>query len=98
MSDMKCPFCQRELDYLAEDIYGSRVCPNCRCLGWVLHGNDSMWEELITTRKALDKAKNGLRELKDIIACPPDISYETCVSMYADGILQEIIALEQKDK
>lgn len=53
--------------------------------------------ELERTRKALDKAKNGLRELKDIIACPPDISYETCVSMYADGILQEITELEQKD-
>ena len=54
--------------------------------------------ELERTRKALDKAKNGLKELKDIIACPPDISYETGVSMYADGVLQEITALEQKDK
>lgn len=54
-------------------------------------------EELIRTRKALDKAKNGLKELKDIIACPPDISYETCVSMYAGGVLQEITTLEQKE-
>ena len=54
--------------------------------------------ELERTRKALDKAKNGLKELKDIIACPPDVSYETGVSMYADGVLQEITALEQKDK
>lgn len=53
--------------------------------------------ELERTHKALDKAKNGLKELKDIIACPPDISYETGVSMYADGVLQEIITLEQKD-
>lgn len=53
--------------------------------------------ELDRTRKALEKAKKGLQELKDIIACPPDISYETCVSMYADGVLQEITALEQKD-
>lgn len=49
------------------------------------------------TRKVLDKAKNGLKELKDVIACPPDISYETCVSMYADGVLQEITTLEQKN-
>lgn len=53
--------------------------------------------ELDRTRKALDKAKKGLKELKDIIACPPDISYETGVSMYADGVLQEITALEQKE-
>lgn len=53
--------------------------------------------ELDRTRKALDKAKKALRELKDVIACPPDISYETGVSMYADGSLQEITALEQKD-
>lgn len=60
--------------------------------------NSDLKDELERTRKALDKAKNGLKELKDIIACPPDISYETCVSMYADGVLQEITALEQKDK
>ena len=59
---MKCPFCQQELDYLAEDIYGSRVRPNCHCLGWVLHGNDSKWEELTTTRKALDLAIGALKE------------------------------------
>jgi predicted translin family RNA/ssDNA-binding protein len=53
--------------------------------------------KLDRTHKALNKAKNGLKELKDIIACPPDISYETCVSMYADGVLQEITTLEQKE-
>ena len=50
-------------------------------------------QELERTREALDVAKRALRELKDIIACPPDISYETGVSMYADGALQEITAL-----
>ena len=54
-------------------------------------------KELERTRKALDVAKKALQELKDIIACPPDISYETGVSMYADGALQEITALEQKE-
>lgn len=53
--------------------------------------------ELGCTHKALDKAKKALQELKDVIACPPDISYETCVSMYADGALQEITTLEQKN-
>lgn len=59
--------------------------------------SENVQDELERTHKALDKAKNGLKELKDIIACPPDVSYETCVSMYADGVLQEITALEQKD-
>ncbi len=59
--------------------------------------DEDIAKELIRTRKALEKAKKGLKELKDIIACPPDISYETGVSMYADGVLQEITALEQKD-
>ena len=64
MTGLKCPFCQQELDYLAEDIYGSRVCPNCHCLGWVLHGNDSMWEELERTKKKLDIAVDALKELR----------------------------------
>lgn len=53
--------------------------------------------DLERTRKALDKAKNGLEELKDIIACPPNVSYETGVSMYADGVLQEITVLEKSE-
>ena len=87
MSDMKCPFCKQELRPLA--------------IGWCcdcgLYADKELWQELMRTRKALDKAKNGLKELKDIIACPPDVSYETGVSMYADGVLQEITALEQKE-
>lgn len=83
-----CPFCQQELRPLA--------------IGWCcdcgLCADKELWQRLIRTRKALDLAKNGLKELKDIIACPPDVSYETGVSMYADGVLQEITALEQKDK
>lgn len=92
----KCPICGKDL---IEIEFGKRwffACDNskCRCKGVASY---VVWEHIDRTRKALDKAKNGLKELKDIIACPPDISYETCVSMYADGVLQEITALEQKD-
>ena len=53
---------------------------------------------LLTLAKRCEKMwRKEMNEVKDIIACPPDISYETCVSMYADGVLQEITALEQKD-
>ena len=103
MSNMKCPFCQQELQPVSNfDNQDKRCvwyCPKCATNKrlWVM-ANERVWQELIRTRKALDKAKNGLKELKDIIACPPDVSYETCVSMYADGVLQEITALEQKDK
>lgn len=91
MNDMKCPFCQQKL------VYDSGIEQWC-CDKCYLSGGYKLWKVLINTRKALDKAKNGLKELKDVIACPPDISYETGVSMYADGVLQEITALEQKDK
>lgn len=96
MSELKCPFCQQELDYLAEDIYGSRVCPNCHCLGWVLHGNDSMWEELITTRKALEIAVDALNTIKgkhDPLCAVYHIDEKT-----AYDALEQITALEQKDK
>jgi hypothetical protein len=99
MGDIKCPFCQQELESvlqlagaggLVEEAY--LLCSKCN-----IRGERKLWQELARTRKALDVAKNGLKELKDIIACPPDVSYETGVSMYADGVLQEITALEQKD-
>ena len=88
-----------EFHALQEQICNLQDC----CSDWEKHALDykakniALSGELERTRKALDKAKNGLKELKDIIACPPDISYETCVSMYADGVLQEITALEQDD-
>ena len=96
---MNCPFCNSELIRDCYDDCGMLECHNPKCQHYYdsFIGREELWQELIRTRKALDKAKNGLKELKDIIACPPDISYETCVSMYADGVLQEITALEQKE-
>lgn len=107
MSELKCPYCNKTLhcgatlksdEYLI-DLY---QCANSECESTeFLVGCKEFWDilgQLIRTRKALDKAKNGLKELKDIIACPPDVSYETGVSMYADGVLQEITALEQKEE
>lgn len=67
-------------------------------LAFLSKENSDLKAELERTRKALDVAKHALQELKDVIACPPDISYETGVSIYADGALQQMTALEQKDK
>ena len=97
---IKCPICGEILQKYGEvdpDAGTSTILgANCRKCG-IKDSDIKLWQELIRTRKALDKAKNGLKELKDIIACPPNVSYETGVSMYADGVLQEITALEQKD-
>lgn len=58
MSDMKCPFCKQELEYLAEDIYGNMYCPDCRDKnGFTYKASESIWQELIRTHKALDKAE-----------------------------------------
>lgn len=65
MTDMKCPFCQQELDYLAEDIYGGMYCPNCK--NHDLFGNKKMWQELIRTRKALDVAVKALEDLDKVL-------------------------------
>ena len=61
MSDMKCPFCQQELSEFA----GTVDCVNIDCIktrGW--YGNKKLWQELITTRKALDLA---ITELKNVV-------------------------------
>lgn len=59
----------------------------------------SNWQELIRTRKALGIAQKALQELKEVIACPPDMLYVDCVSMYADDALQEITtALERRTR
>lgn len=88
-NNLKCPLCGEKIEHIKD---GWCNCKN-RCTG---SGSISLWQELIRTRKALDVAKKALQELKDVIACPPDVSYETGVSMYADGELQEIATVEQK--
>lgn len=52
MNNMKCPFCQQELQ---EDIGydGDYSCPNCT---EPYFGSPELWQELIRTRKALDVA------------------------------------------
>lgn len=97
MSNMKCPFCGGILEQSSIFNLSSYVCTNSTCKGCFMTATKDMWQEFIHTRKALDVAKKGLQEFKGVIACPPDISYETCVSMYADGVLQEITTAEQKD-
>ena len=64
MSDMKCPFCQQELTEFA----GTVDCVNIDCIktrGW--YGNKKLWQELITTRKALDIAIGALKNAAEYL-------------------------------
>jgi len=59
MSNMKCPFCQHELEIGGVDGI-LRGCPKCRNLG-----TEMLWQELIYARKALDIAKDTLHWYDD---------------------------------
>ena len=94
MSNMKCPFCQQELDYLAEDIYGGMCCVNCEKHD--LFGNEEMWQELIRTRKALDVAVDALKWIDETYNL--GMGYEAAIMEKCELALEQITALEQKDK
>ena len=87
MSYMKCPFCQQELD---RDLKGECGCINEQCQKSVfMFGSEELWQELIRTRKALEKAKWWLKEIVESHRCTPIST--------AEMALKEITALEQKD-
>ena len=55
MTDMKCPFCQQELD---RDLKGECGCINEQCQKSVfMFGSEELWQEFIRTRKALEIIK-----------------------------------------
>ena len=63
MSDMKCPFCNSELDM---DMCGECGCPNEQCQKSVfMFGSEELWQELIRTRKALDVAVDALNRIDE---------------------------------
>lgn len=97
MSELKCPFCQQELDYLAEDIYGNMYCPNCRDKnGFTYKASESIWQELIRTRKALDVAKDTFNWIDETYRTGQEMEAEIWGKVQLAA--QEITALEQKDK
>lgn len=99
MSDMKCPFCGRELE--EKIVFRGRVfmsCdnPNCIISDW---GGCSkqIITELIRTRKALGIAVDALK----VYANPENWDCEHFYSLdtydIAGDALEQITALEQKD-
>jgi hypothetical protein len=96
MSDMKCPFCGREL---SEYDHFDRllVCFNPQCEAVFTKkdflGNKNLWQELIRTRKALDVALDWLGQVATPEKCDDDLCRE-----FTKRKLAEIkTALEQKD-
>ncbi len=96
MSDMKCPFCQQELDYLeldylGEDMYG------CRKHNY-LFGNEKLWQELIRTRKMLKIAVGAIETIKyskksDAI----NLRHKANKALIEIWKIKDQTALEQKD-
>lgn len=101
-NNLKCPFCQQELvRHWGMKEPALYCCDNPKCSrGGV--ATESSWQELIRTRKALDVAKNAINSAVDhnIINCvargidprTDDTNVTLC------GALEQITALEQKDK
>lgn len=81
MSNMKCPFCQQELDSDSQSWELGCSNPDCETAG-TMCGTKELWQELIRTRKALDVAKDTLHWYDD--------NYDSVV---ARNTLDEITAL-----
>lgn len=63
MSDMKCPFCQKELN---QNNPQSIECRNDDCKkSYFMYGSKELWQELIRTRKALKIASDCMKIMYD---------------------------------
>jgi len=92
---LKCPFCGAELqEFGGGDFLLLHYCDNINCNLYHIMGQYTLWQELIRTRKALDKALHYL-----------DAEYYAYIMIHKKEpeliakVLAEIkTALEQKDK
>ena len=55
-----CPFCQQELKNISKMWFCQNE--NCKAAVWTME--ETAWQELIRTRKALDIAVDALKELR----------------------------------
>jgi hypothetical protein len=107
MSELKCPFCQQELD---TDRYYVH-CHNQHCNTTLeMEGTEELWEALIRTRKALDVAVDALKDI-DKTRLVANHKIGTQDKILNSGIvfcwttpdevhnaLEQITALKQKDR
>ena len=59
MTELKCPYCQQELVYWGIDTW---YCANCAQTKFS-RGNRKLWQDLIDTKKKLDRAIWWLNEI-----------------------------------
>ena len=97
MSDMKCPFCQQELDY--DDLLCSCINEYCE-ESFDMVGTELLWQKVIDlkqeldcTRKALDVALDWLGQ----VATPAKCDDELCREFTKRKLTEIKTALEQKD-
>lgn len=103
--ELVCPFCQQEL-HKDSDGYYTCYTDNCECMkygGNGASGSESLWLALIRTRRALAFAKsklNGIHRLYSKAFYTREDWLQVCMEMVdkANAALEQITALEQKDK
>ena len=83
MSNMKCPFCQQELEVMVGLSNAVLGCPKCKHIATI-----GVWEELIRTRKALDVAVDALDRMS---------IHDSIYDIIARNAMKRIKELEQKD-
>ena len=105
MSNMKCPFCQQELD--TSNYYTRCHNPHCN-ITTEMEGTEEMWVALVRTRKALDVAVDALKEINDRYEeeeqrgreeddSPDWWDFSMDTGEILAKALEQITALEQKD-
>lgn len=91
MSELKCPFCQQELD---TDNYYIR-CRNPHCDTTVeMEGTEEIWEVLIRTCKALEIAVD---ELTNIKVAAESVGIGFFMTAAISALVKIKTTLEQKD-
>lgn len=92
MSNLKCPFCQQELDCMGKYTDGSSkwLCNKCG-----LFGDKRLFDEIIYTHKALEIAKDTFNWIDETYRTGQEMESEIWGKVQLTA--QEITALEQKD-
>ena len=96
MSDMKCPFCQQELEVmvgLSNAVLGCHKCKHIATIG--------VWQELIRTRKVLDVAVGELKEIDELLSSNKfDVKEAPLLNITQTKIsmLLKCITIKQKNK
>lgn len=87
MTDMKCPFCQQELEADSQSWALGCSNPNCDSAG-TLCGTKELWQELIRTRQALSVATDALQWIDETYCF--GLGYESPIKEKIEYALNQI--------